>query len=73
MDLFYLNGSSLLFLQLNYRSNVPFSRENKKIMKKEKSNLTEDKKKKEKENTIHNFADSVPFGIFSLFFFLMDS
>lgn len=42
-------------------------------MKKEKSNLTEDKKKKEKENTIHNFADSVPFGIFSLFFFLMDS
>lgn len=55
MDLFYLNGS-LLFLQLNYRSNVPFSQ------KKKKSNLTE-----EKQNTIHNFADSVPFGTFLSF------
>lgn len=31
MDLFYLNGS-LLFLQLNYRSNVPFSQKRKKAI-----------------------------------------
>lgn len=62
MDLFYLNGSLLLFLQLNYRSNVPF----KSKKKKKKSNLTG-----EKINTIHSFADSVLFGLFP--FFLTDS
>lgn len=67
MDLFYLNGSLLLFLQLNYRSNVPFSREKKK--KKKKSNLTE-----EKEKTQFTTLLTLYFLDFSLFsFFLMDS
>lgn len=62
MDLFYLNGSLLLFLQLNYRSNVPFSQK-----KKEKINLTE-RKTQFKTLLILYFLD------FSLFtFFLMDS
>lgn len=58
MDLFYLNGS-LLFLLLNYRWNILFSQK-----KVEKEQFNWGKKK----NTIHSFADSVLFGLFSLFF-----
>lgn len=47
MDLFYLNGSLLLFLQLNYRSNVPFRQKKKKEEQKEQFNWG----KKEKHNS----------------------
>lgn len=69
MDLFYLNGSLLLFFQLNYRSNVPFSQKKRK-KKKEKSNLTEEKMKTQFTTllTLYFWDFSL-----SLFFFLMDS
>lgn len=63
MDLFYLNGSLLLFLQLNYRSNVPFSQKN------EKEQFNWGKRK-----TQFTALLTLYFLDFSLFsFFLMDS
>lgn len=57
--------SLLLFLQLNYRSNVPFSQKR----KKEKSNLTEEKKKTQFTTLLTLYF--LDFSLFS--FFLMDS
>lgn len=56
MDLFYLNGSPLLFCSWNDTDQMLHSVEKMK------------KKFKGKKNTIHSFADSVLFGLFSLFF-----